>query len=266
MLGTPPPGAPAPVSRPAAPPDPRPALQVLDTGHTQAVGPDPARRSAPGPRLVPRGPFTPRAVLRPDPADPARESWPTPPPPRELRRGRPRRARERITRDPCSRSAECLRPPSPASSPPSSTGGPRGTCRLGWASALAGGASALGTSGSPRSWPKGCPSTPRGVAAGVLPARCRRHAGSRLGGIRPLVDPAPVAGDPSRLAAAGSPRGSVSTPARWLPCSGAAAGSARALRGAGSRFRVTQPDRDAGVRTDDGRRFRRASTSACRDR
>jgi hypothetical protein len=65
MLGTPPKPAPAGTTPP--PPDPRPPLQVLDTGHITLAAT--SRRGEAG-TVWYRGPFTPRATLRPSQSDP----------------------------------------------------------------------------------------------------------------------------------------------------------------------------------------------------
>jgi len=72
MLGTqpspPPPQPPAPAAGQAPPPpDPRPPLQVTDTGHVTLAAT--TRRGEPA-TVWYRGPCTPRAILRPRPADP----------------------------------------------------------------------------------------------------------------------------------------------------------------------------------------------------
>jgi hypothetical protein len=64
MLGTPP-KPPPPGATP--PPDPRPPLRVLDTGHITLAAT--SRRGETG-TVWYRGPFTPRAILRPSPTDP----------------------------------------------------------------------------------------------------------------------------------------------------------------------------------------------------
>jgi hypothetical protein len=69
MLGTAPPPAPLPApGAPPAAPDPRPALTVLDTGHLAIKG---VSRAGAATTSWYRGPFTPVAILRPAPTDPA---------------------------------------------------------------------------------------------------------------------------------------------------------------------------------------------------
>lgn len=65
LLGTPP--KPPPTGPAAPPPDPRPPLRVLDTGHITLSAT--SRRGETG-AVWYRGPFTPRAILRPSPSDP----------------------------------------------------------------------------------------------------------------------------------------------------------------------------------------------------
>jgi hypothetical protein len=65
LLGTPP--KPPPSGPTPPPPDPRPPLRVLDTGHITLVAT--SRRGETGTAWY-RGPFTPRAILRPSPSDP----------------------------------------------------------------------------------------------------------------------------------------------------------------------------------------------------
>jgi hypothetical protein len=65
LLGTPP--KPPPSGPTPPPPDPRPPLRVLDTGHITLSAT--SRRGETG-AVWYRGPFTPRAILRPSPSDP----------------------------------------------------------------------------------------------------------------------------------------------------------------------------------------------------
>jgi hypothetical protein len=65
LLGTPP--KPPPLGPTPPPPDPRPPLRVLDTGHITLSAT--SRRGETG-AVWYRGPFTPRAILRPSPSDP----------------------------------------------------------------------------------------------------------------------------------------------------------------------------------------------------
>ena len=65
LLGTPP--KPPPSGPTSPPPDPRPPLRVLDTGHITLSAT--SRRGETG-AVWYRGPFTPRAILRPSPSDP----------------------------------------------------------------------------------------------------------------------------------------------------------------------------------------------------
>lgn len=65
MLGTPP--KPAPTGTTPPPPDPRPPLRVLDTGHITLSA---TSRRGEASSVWYRGPFTPRAILRPSPSDP----------------------------------------------------------------------------------------------------------------------------------------------------------------------------------------------------
>ena len=65
LLGTPP--KPPPSGPTPPPPDPRPPLRVLDTGHITLSAT--TRRGETG-AVWYRGPFTPRAILRPSPSDP----------------------------------------------------------------------------------------------------------------------------------------------------------------------------------------------------
>jgi hypothetical protein len=65
MLGTPP--TPAPTGTTPPPPDPRPPLRVLDTGHITLSA---TSRRGEASSVWYRGPFTPRAILRPSPSDP----------------------------------------------------------------------------------------------------------------------------------------------------------------------------------------------------
>jgi hypothetical protein len=65
MLGTPPKPQPAGTTPP--PPDPRPPLRVLDTGHITLSA---TSRRGEASSVWYRGPFTPRAILRPSPTDP----------------------------------------------------------------------------------------------------------------------------------------------------------------------------------------------------
>lgn len=65
MLGTPP--KPPPAGPEPPPPDPRPALRVTDTGHITLAA---TSRRGEQATVWFRGPFTPRAVLRPAPTDP----------------------------------------------------------------------------------------------------------------------------------------------------------------------------------------------------
>ena len=188
MLGTPP--KPPPPGPTPAPPDTRPALEVLDTGHVSLSA---TSRRGETSTVWYRGPFTPRAILRPAADDPTGVLAHAAD---QLRQVGPD-GRENVSLAVAFEIGRML-----AASQPGIVAALLDWRRDGYSQARIGAILAEGTSTLHRllatELAQARPSFSAGVVAGVL-AGVGADGGSRLGPTRPLVDPAPIKGTGAEL-------------------------------------------------------------------